>query len=90
MLESDPDEVLVVGDVEALPEATFLGLHRVKPGRPRYPDAAALLDLVAGSLEKGEFPSPEDVRPLYLREPDVSISWKQFRREGPWDSTESV
>lgn len=90
MLESDPAEVLVVGDVEALPEATTLGLHRVKSGRPRYPDAAALLDLAAGSLEKGDFPSPEDVRPLYLREPDVSISWKQFRREGPWDSTESV
>ena len=90
MLESDPAEVLVVGDVDALPEGTFLGLHRVKSGRPRYPDAAALLDLAAGPLEKSDFPSPEDVRPLYLREPDVSISWKQFRREGPWDSTESV
>ena len=87
MLESDPSESLVVGDVESLPESTFRGLHRVKTGRPRFPEAAALLDLAAGRLEKDEFPSPDDVRPLYLREPDVNISWKQFRREGPWDDT---
>ena len=90
MLESDAGEVLVVGDVESLPEATFRGLHRVKSGRPRYPEAAALLDLAAGPLQKGEFPSPEDLRPLYLREPDVSIAWKQFRQEGPWENTASA
>lgn len=90
MLESDPEEVLVVGDLENLPDETLRGLHRVKLGRPRFPEAAALLELAVGRLEKGEFPSPEDVRPLYLREPDVSISWKQFRREGPWDDPVSA
>lgn len=90
MLESDPGEVLVVGEVEGLPEATFLGLHRVKLGRPRFPDAAALLDLAAGPLEKDGYPPAENVRPLYLREPDVSISWKQFRKEGPWESPASA
>jgi tRNA threonylcarbamoyladenosine biosynthesis protein TsaB len=87
MLESDPNEVLVVGDLEHLPEGTLRGLHRVKSGRPRFPEAAALLDLAAGPLEKGEFPSPEDLRPLYLREPDVNISWELYRQEGPWEST---
>ncbi|MDF1597441.1 MAG: tRNA (adenosine(37)-N6)-threonylcarbamoyltransferase complex dimerization subunit type 1 TsaB [Acidimicrobiia bacterium] len=90
MLESDPDEVLIVGDVADLPGSTVRGLHRVKSGRPRYPEAAALLDLAAGPLEKDDFPLPEDVRPLYLREPDVTISWKQFRQEGPWDDTAST
>ena len=90
MLESDPGEVLVVGEVEGSPEATFLGLHRVKLGRPRFPDAAALLYLAAGPLEKDGYPPAEDVRPLYLREPDVNISWKQFRKEGPWESSASA
>ncbi len=90
MLESDPDEVLVVGDVEDLPDSMFRGLHRVKSGRPRYPAAAALLDLAAGPLARDEYPAPEDLRPLYLREPDVSISWKQFRQEGPWDPAASA
>ena len=87
VVESDAGEVLIVGDTQSVPEATFRGLHRVKSGRPRYPDASALLDLAAGPLQKGVFPSPEDLRPLYLREPDVSIAWKQFRQEGPWDGT---
>ncbi|MDH5372590.1 MAG: tRNA (adenosine(37)-N6)-threonylcarbamoyltransferase complex dimerization subunit type 1 TsaB [Acidimicrobiia bacterium] len=89
LLESDPDEVLIVGDVENLPEGTLRGLHRVKTGRPRFPVAGALLDLAAGPLEKAEFPSPDHLRPLYLREPDVTISWKHFRQEGPWENPAS-
>jgi tRNA threonylcarbamoyladenosine biosynthesis protein TsaB len=84
LLESDPTNALVVGDWEVLHETVLKGLHRVKSGRPRYPSAEALLGLAVGPVERQEFPSSRDVRPLYLREPDVDIGWKQFRREGPW------
>lgn len=87
-LESSSEEVLLVGDTEALPTGFTRGLHRVKTGRPRYPAAAALLELGAGKLERGEEPRPDDVRPLYLREPDVTINWQLLREEGPWEGWE--
>lgn len=83
-LDSSPDESLVVGDVAALPEGTLRGLHRVKVGRPRYPYAVALAEAVRGRFERGDFPSPDEVRPLYLREADVTINWDKLRKEGPW------
>jgi tRNA threonylcarbamoyladenosine biosynthesis protein TsaB len=84
MLESDPSEILVVGDHQALPEGTLRGLHGVKVGRPRFPVADAVLQAARGKAERGEFPHPDDVRPRYLREPDVTINWTDFRTEGPW------
>ncbi|MGH9169242.1 MAG: hypothetical protein ACRD02_15590, partial [Acidimicrobiia bacterium] len=60
------------------------GLQLVRTGRPRYPSAEALLELVVQRVEREEFPRPEEVRPLYLREPDARIDWKQFREEGGW------
>lgn len=86
MLESDPAEKLVVGDWHALPEGTLRGLHGVKAGRPRYPTADAVLRIAHGRAERGEFPHPDEVRPRYLREPDVRINWTDFRTEGPWPS----
>jgi tRNA threonylcarbamoyladenosine biosynthesis protein TsaB len=83
-LESDPEDVLVVGNVAALPEGTLRGLHRVKIGRPRYPSAEALVEIAIGVLDRGEPPHPEEIRPLYLREPDVTINWSVLREEGPW------
>jgi hypothetical protein len=32
----------------------------------------------------GNTSGAEDVRPLYLREPDVQINWQEFRSEGAW------
>jgi tRNA threonylcarbamoyladenosine biosynthesis protein TsaB len=84
MLESDPSEVLVVGDWAALPEGTLLGLHGVRTGRPRYPAADAVLQVARGRADRGEFPHPDEVRPRYLREADVTINWTDFRSEGPW------
>lgn len=83
-MESLPEESLVVGDVAALPEALLAGLHRVKTGRPRFPYAAALAEVGRGRFERGEYPGPDEIRPLYLREPDVTINWEKLRREGPW------
>lgn len=83
-LLSTADDSLVVGDSAEFPEGFFRGMHHVKTGRPRYPYAVALADIGAGKYERDEYPSPEDVRPLYLREPDVTIDWEKLRQEGPW------
>jgi tRNA threonylcarbamoyladenosine biosynthesis protein TsaB len=83
-LEEDPAEALVVGDWESLPNGTLLGLHAVKSGRPRFPSAGAVLDIARGRAERGEAPHPDEVRPRYMREPDVTINWADFREEGPW------
>jgi len=84
ILESDPEDCLVVGDQSSLPESFFRGLHRVKSGRPQYPGAEAMLELAVGRVEREDFPHADEVRPAYLREPDVSINWTNSREEGPW------
>lgn len=82
LLESDPADCLVVGDVDALPSGVLLGLHRCRVGRPRFPSADALVEISATAVEKAAF--GDEVRPLYLREPDVNINWELLRTEGPW------
>jgi tRNA threonylcarbamoyladenosine biosynthesis protein TsaB len=84
MLEGDPADSLVVGDWDALPEGTLRGLHGVKTGRPQYPDATAVLEIARGRIQRGDLPHPDEVRPRYMREPDVTINWTDFRSEGPW------
>jgi tRNA threonylcarbamoyladenosine biosynthesis protein TsaB len=84
MVDSSSGQSLVVGDVGSLPEGLFRGLHRVKTGKPRYPYAVALAEIGHGKYDKGEYPAPDDIRPLYLREPDVTINWEKLRQEGPW------
>ena len=86
MVDSSSGQSLVVGDVGSLPEGLFRGLHRVKAGKPRYPYAVALAEIGHGKYDKGEYPAPDDIRPLYLREPDVTINWEKLRQEGPWGS----
>lgn len=86
-LNATPEESLVVGDVASLPEGFFRGSSRAKTGKPRYPYAVALAEIGQARLEKGDYPSPEDIRPLYLREPDVTINWAKLRPEGPWAKT---
>jgi tRNA threonylcarbamoyladenosine biosynthesis protein TsaB len=83
MLDSDPQDVLVVGDVGALAEGTLRGLHRVKVGRPRYPQAESLAEVSASLLDRDDIPHPDEIRPLYLREPDVQIN-PAVIEPGPW------
>ena len=83
-LESDPSASLIVGDWQALPAETLGGLHGLRTGRPRYPAAAAVADIARTRVAKGEVPHPDEVRPRYMREPDVTINWSDFREEGPW------
>jgi tRNA threonylcarbamoyladenosine biosynthesis protein TsaB len=82
-LMSDPGNPLVVGDVPAIAGHVLRGLHRVRTGRPRFPSAQALLEIGLARLEKNAFPS-ETLRPLYLREPDVTLNWEKITPEGPW------
>lgn len=83
-LDSDPSDSLVVGETTLIAEKVLTGLHRVKTGRPPYPTAAAVAELAAGRLERDDIPPPEDVRPLYLRDPDVTINWDKIHDRGPW------
>jgi tRNA threonylcarbamoyladenosine biosynthesis protein TsaB len=82
-LESDPEEVLLVGDTGAIGEDSLRGLHRMKKGGPRYPQAEALIEATAAALDADEIPHPDEVRPLYLREPDVQINWAALE-SNPW------
>jgi len=84
ILDSDSEEALLVGDWQALPENFFNGLHRVKSGRPRYPHAKALIEAAAPRVKAEDYPHPDEIRPLYMREPDVKIGWQQLRKEGLW------
>jgi tRNA threonylcarbamoyladenosine biosynthesis protein TsaB len=84
LLESDAEDTLIVGDVQTLPASMLRGVHRVKRGRPRYPSADVLLEIAAIHANKDNFVRPEDVRPLYMREPDAQINWSDFREEGVW------
>ncbi len=84
ILDTDEADTLVVGDWQALPETMWGGLHRVRRGRPRYPSADVMLEIAAIRAAHGEFVASEDLRPDYMREPDVQINWKTFRSEGIW------
>ena len=84
ILESDPYDVLVVGDFEVLPASVLRGLSRVKTGRPRYPSAATLAHLVVARAERGEIGHPDEVRPSYMREPDVTLGSVHRREGGLW------
>jgi tRNA threonylcarbamoyladenosine biosynthesis protein TsaB len=84
ILDTDESDTLVVGDWQTLPETMWGGLHRVRRGRPRYPSADVMLEVAAIRAARGEFVASEDLRPDYMREPDVQINWKTFRSEGIW------
>lgn len=84
ILESEIGDTLVVGDWQTLPEWTWTGLHRVRTGRPRFPAADTLLEIADLQAQHGKLSDPGDVRPIYMREPDVQINWKSFRSEGAW------
>jgi tRNA threonylcarbamoyladenosine biosynthesis protein TsaB len=84
LLDIDTSETLLVGDTQDLHPSALRGLHRVKTGRPRYPSADVLLEVAAIHARRDNFVRPEDVRPLYMREPDARINWSDFREEGIW------
>jgi tRNA threonylcarbamoyladenosine biosynthesis protein TsaB len=84
LVESDAVDTLLIGDTSSLPASVMRGLHRARKGRPRYPSADILLEIARFKAERDDFVRPEDVRPLYMREPDAQINWSDFREEGVW------
>ena len=58
----------------------------MKTGRPRYPYAVTLAEAARASSSGATSRRPTRSRPLYLREPDVTINWAKLRQEGPWGS----
>ena len=84
LLESDGTDSLVVGDWISLPDSMWTGLHRVRKGRPRFPSAETLLDIAMMKVRKDLLTDAADIRPKYMREPDVDINWTAFRSEGAW------
>ncbi len=85
LLESDREDVLLVGDVPALGDHVVGGMSGVKVGGPRYPSASVLALVGMGKLERDEVPAPSEIRPRYLRDADVSVPRDQSGRRGPWD-----
>ncbi len=84
LIESDAADTLLIGDTSSLPSSVVRGLHRAKRGRPRYPAADVLLEIAQFKAKADDFVRAEDVRPLYMREPDAQINWSDFREEGVW------
>jgi tRNA threonylcarbamoyl adenosine modification protein YeaZ len=84
VLTADKQDTLLVGDWQALPEGVLRGLHSVKTGRPRFPSADVLIEIAALRAGTADFAGAEDIRPIYLREPDTAINWTDFREEGAW------
>ncbi len=82
-IESDSENVLVVGDVAALGD-TLQGSRLVRLGRPRFPRADMVLEIGAMKAARDEFAAPTHVRPLYMRAPDAAINWKGIREEALW------
>ena len=85
MLLSEADDVLVVGDVPALGDGFLTGLHRARVGRPRYPSAVAIAELGGPKIAHGDVPHLDEVRPLYLRDPDVTVSSALMEMKSPWE-----
>lgn len=84
LIESDAEDTLLIGDTAGLPATVMRGLHKAKTGRPRYPSADVLVEIAALKSGSSDYVRPEDVRPLYMREPDAQINWSDFRDEGVW------
>jgi len=88
LLDSDHNDTLLVGDWSGVDGEVLRGLHRSRRGRPRYPSADVLLEIADMRADSDNVANPEDVRPIYLREPDAQINWSDFREEGMWPGTE--
>lgn len=77
-IESLPDDVLAVGD-GALAHRTLLVATGAEVASPLFahPSAAALCELALPRFIREESQRPEDLRPIYLRQVDARIGWKQ-------------
>ncbi|HSO94515.1 MAG TPA: tRNA (adenosine(37)-N6)-threonylcarbamoyltransferase complex dimerization subunit type 1 TsaB [Acidimicrobiia bacterium] len=75
------EEVLLAGDGIDRNRDAFATLDRAEEAGAAFdaPSATALVELASGRVEREEFESPYDVRPLYLRASDAELAWEQAR-----------
>jgi tRNA threonylcarbamoyladenosine biosynthesis protein TsaB len=78
-LESGSDEVLLAGDgIHAYADELSGMDHAELAGSDHAaPSVAALVELATARVEREDFQSPSDLRPLYLRTSDAEITWER-------------
>lgn len=80
-LAAGGEDVLLAGDGIDTNRDAFAVLDRVEHAGPDFdaPSAGALVELATARVEREEFVSPRDVRPLYLRASDAELAWGPAR-----------
>lgn len=78
-LEAGTQEVLLVGDGSLAYPEEFARLERAEHAGPGFtaPSVPALIELATARVEREDFESPRDIRPLYLRRSDAEIEWER-------------
>ncbi|CAN5204408.1 tRNA (adenosine(37)-N6)-threonylcarbamoyltransferase complex dimerization subunit type 1 TsaB [soil metagenome] len=76
-IEARAEDVVCVGD-GALAHATLLGSvgAEVGPAAVAHPGGESLAQLARPRFAGGETHAPEDLRPVYVRQPDARINWR--------------
>lgn len=76
-LESGTDELLLAGDGVLAYRDAFSSLDHAELAGASHasPSASALVELAAARVEREDFQSPSELRPLYLRTSDAEIFW---------------
>ena len=71
------EDVLLVGDGALRYQASFRGLGKVEIADHgfAFPTASSLVQLAHAQALREQFVQPSEIRPLYLRLPDVDIGW---------------
>lgn len=69
--------LLLVGDGVRRHVDSFQGTDLVEIAAEGFdqPSASSLVRMARGAVDRGEFVTTEDIRPLYLREPDAKANW---------------
>jgi tRNA threonylcarbamoyladenosine biosynthesis protein TsaB len=72
------EECLMVGDGALRYREAYEGLRKVEIADHgfAYPSASALVQLAHAQALREEFVKPWEIKPLYLRKPDVDINWQ--------------
>lgn len=80
-LAAEGEEVVLAGDGVDPYRAAFTGLDGAEVAGPDFdaPSAAALLELAARRVARGDVDPPAAVQPLYLRESDAVLAWGSAR-----------
>lgn len=80
-LATGTDELLLAGDGLAAYRDEFVALDRAEFAGPDHaaPSVTALVELATARVEREDFESPGEVRPLYLRTSDAEIVWDRER-----------